>query len=190
MPLLIPTRITPAIRTTLSLTIFCEFHIEVDPSEYSIMLIWIRVPYSGQDFGHTETRKQEAVTGEYHVLLPDDRLQIVRYTADQNGYVADVKYSDGSTSPAYGKSGSSYSSNRYTENENNQYSRGYSNDMASVKTSSYFNPSPKTGYNSASQQQKSGLHSGYNNQQHTSNIGSYLQGNQAFKSGCICQCPQ
>ena len=62
-----------------------------------------RDPSVGQDFGHAEQGLQEAVKGEYKVLMPDDRIQVVTYTADHNGYVANVQYTDGSQSPAYGK---------------------------------------------------------------------------------------
>ena len=42
-----------------------------------------------------------AVSGEYRVALPDGRIQIVTYHADENGYVADVKY-EGVANPGPG----------------------------------------------------------------------------------------
>ncbi len=48
--------------------------------------------YSGDDFSHSETRDGLQTSGEYRVALPDGRVQIVTYTADENGYHADVKY--------------------------------------------------------------------------------------------------
>ncbi|KAI9558667.1 hypothetical protein GHT06_015456 [Daphnia sinensis] len=47
---------------------------------------------SYQDFSHKEASDGKVVTGSYRVLLPDGRTQIVTYKADDNGYVADVKY--------------------------------------------------------------------------------------------------
>ena len=44
------------------------------------------------NFGHTETRDGYKTRGSYRGVLPDSRIQIVSYTADENGYVADVKY--------------------------------------------------------------------------------------------------
>lgn len=140
-----------------------------------------RDTYSGQDFGHQEARKQEAVTGQYHVLLPDDRLQTVRYTADHNGYVADVQYSDGSSSPAYGKAAQAATAGY------SGYSGGHQTGGGTVKVSSYFNPSTSSGYGYGGSSANS-QGAGYNNYQ--SGPGSnYMQGNQAFKSGCVCQCP-
>merc|ERR1719211_746238 len=50
--------------------------------------------YHGVDFGQSEKSDGKAVHGSYHVLLPDGRVQNVKYTADHyNGYVADVAYS-------------------------------------------------------------------------------------------------
>ena len=49
--------------------------------------------YSGNDFGHNSNSDGNVVTGEYRVLLPDGRTQIVKYTADHyNGYQAEVSY--------------------------------------------------------------------------------------------------
>lgn len=47
---------------------------------------------SGDDFSHSQVQDSSATNGEYRVKLPDGRLQIVSYTADHNGYKADVKY--------------------------------------------------------------------------------------------------
>lgn len=64
---------------------------------------------SGNDFGHEESRDGDFVKGQYRVLLPDGRMQIVKYEADQNGYRPTVEYegeaNDGSNGP-YPASGS------------------------------------------------------------------------------------
>ena len=49
--------------------------------------------YTGNDYGHKSNSDGKVVTGEYRVLLPDGRTQIVTYTADHyNGYQAEVTY--------------------------------------------------------------------------------------------------
>lgn len=50
--------------------------------------------YSGLEFGHQETREYEAAQGEYRVLLPDGRTQIVSYEADDSGFRPDIRYED------------------------------------------------------------------------------------------------
>lgn len=44
-------------------------------------------------FGHTSNSDGKQVTGQYRVVLPDCRTQIVTYTADrENGFNAEVTY--------------------------------------------------------------------------------------------------
>lgn len=49
---------------------------------------------TGDDFSHSQHSSGSATNGEYRVRLPDGRMQIVSYTADENGYKADVRYDD------------------------------------------------------------------------------------------------
>merc|ERR1712027_230141 len=52
----------------------------------------VKDEYSGANFGQNEVQDEYGtVSGEYRVLLPDGRTQIVPYHADhENGYTADV----------------------------------------------------------------------------------------------------
>lgn len=47
---------------------------------------------SGNEFGHKEERDGDLTTGEYNVLLPDGKKQIVSYTADTDGYHPTITY--------------------------------------------------------------------------------------------------
>ena len=49
---------------------------------------------SGANFGHQEDRQDESAKGEYRVLLPDGRTQIVEYTADEQGYQPSIRYEE------------------------------------------------------------------------------------------------
>uniref|UniRef100_A0A2A4K2G9 Cuticle protein n=1 Tax=Heliothis virescens TaxID=7102 RepID=A0A2A4K2G9_HELVI len=49
---------------------------------------------TGDDFSHSQQSTGSATNGEYRVRLPDGRMQIVSYTADENGYKADVRYDE------------------------------------------------------------------------------------------------
>merc|ERR1719427_2372075 len=49
--------------------------------------------YSGNDFDHNSNSDGKVTTGQYRVVLPDGRTQVVTYTADHyNGYQAEVTY--------------------------------------------------------------------------------------------------
>ncbi|XP_045106394.1 uncharacterized protein LOC123501562 [Portunus trituberculatus] len=46
----------------------------------------------GTSFSHQESRDNDLTKGNYEVQLPDGRIQKVTYTADENGFVAEVEY--------------------------------------------------------------------------------------------------
>ena len=53
----------------------------------------VRDDYTGNDFNHASNSDGHVTTGQYRVLLPDGRTQIVTYAADHvDGYKADVTY--------------------------------------------------------------------------------------------------
>lgn len=75
-----------------ALTTLCSIFILLQgPSNYAFGYS-VNDEYTGEDFSHTEVRDGYTTSGEYRVALPDGRIQIVTYTADDNGYHADVKY--------------------------------------------------------------------------------------------------
>ena len=46
-----------------------------------------------QNFGHSENRDGSFTNGQYHVMMPDGRMQMVQYSVSGNsGYVANVAY--------------------------------------------------------------------------------------------------
>jgi len=53
----------------------------------------VKDDYTYVDMGHNEKRDGDKTNGQYNVVLPDGRRQIVNYYVDgYSGYVADVKY--------------------------------------------------------------------------------------------------
>ncbi|CAB4059349.1 unnamed protein product [Lepeophtheirus salmonis] len=53
----------------------------------------IRDDYHGTNFGASESSYGQGIRGEYHVHLPDGRIQTVSYYDDGNsGLIADVSY--------------------------------------------------------------------------------------------------
>ncbi|XP_047118568.1 mucin-1-like [Schistocerca piceifrons] len=47
---------------------------------------------SASDFAHEESAQQEGIKGQYRVLLPDGRQQVVSYRADETGFRPEVSY--------------------------------------------------------------------------------------------------
>lgn len=66
------------------------FHLQPPKYEFN----WeVKDHYSGNDFGHEESRDGYNTQGSYYVLLPDGRIQKVTYTVDKDsGYLATVEF--------------------------------------------------------------------------------------------------
>ncbi|XP_047735760.1 extensin-like isoform X3 [Hyalella azteca] len=80
------------------------------PFDYSYA---VQDQYSGNNFGHNTNSDGKVTTGEYRVLLPDGRTQIVTYTADYNGFQAEVTY-EGEARPYEPQPQASYNQPRPT----------------------------------------------------------------------------
>ncbi|XP_068246276.1 pro-resilin-like [Palaemon carinicauda] len=61
------------------------------PAHYNFNYV-VHDEYSGNHFGHEESRDGYKTEGKYFVHLPDGRLQTVTYYADETGYHPTVTY--------------------------------------------------------------------------------------------------
>ncbi|XP_052742938.1 pro-resilin-like [Bicyclus anynana] len=85
-----------------------------EPANYSFEYM-VQDDYSGNDFGHRESRQGDRAEGVYYVLLPDGRKQTVQYEADEEGYKPRISYEDTGRGAGYDRNSQAY---------NNQYNNG------------------------------------------------------------------
>ncbi|VVD01033.1 unnamed protein product [Leptidea sinapis] len=94
---------------------------EYEAQNYAFSYV-VKDQKTGDDFSHKQQSHGSATNGEYRVRLPDGRVQIVSYTADDNGYNADVRYEDAKNVNFYNQNNNHQIndySNRQTTNLNN-----------------------------------------------------------------------
>ncbi|XP_071449993.1 pro-resilin-like [Hetaerina americana] len=64
-----------------------------EPASYQFQYE-VKDDQEGTDFGHREEREGDDARGEYRVLLPDGRTQVVTYTADERGYLPEIRFEE------------------------------------------------------------------------------------------------
>ncbi|XP_037793878.1 cuticle protein 18.6-like [Penaeus monodon] len=70
------------------------------PAQYDFNYA-VKDDYSGNDFGHQESRDGYDTQGTFYVQLPDGRLQTVTYNVNgDSGFLADVSYQGEAQYPA------------------------------------------------------------------------------------------
>lgn len=112
-----------------------------DPKQYRFSYA-VKDHTSGDDFSHTQRQQNGAVQGNYKVQLPDGRMQIVKYTADDvNGYRADVSYESQVPYPLQ------------RQNQNYLYSREVKGANRYENPATQQHQSPQQYYNQAPKQQ-------------------------------------
>ncbi|XP_066953322.1 uncharacterized protein [Macrobrachium rosenbergii] len=74
---------------------------EHHPAHYDFEYV-VHDEYSGNHFGHEESRQDYKTEGKYFVHLPDGRVQTVTYYADETGYHPEVSYQGEARYDAHG----------------------------------------------------------------------------------------
>ncbi|XP_050357826.1 probable serine/threonine-protein kinase clkA [Nymphalis io] len=97
----------------------------------------VRDHKTGDDFSHSQQSSGSATNGEYRVRLPDGRTQIVSYTADENGYNANVRYDDDETKQIIPVK---ENLEQFNSNEYYDYTADYTNNYQPYKSKFNFNP--------------------------------------------------
>ncbi|KAL0124773.1 hypothetical protein PUN28_006554 [Cardiocondyla obscurior] len=109
---------------------------------------------TGSDYSHTETRNGDRAQGEFNVLLPDGRKQIVEYEADQDGFKPQIRYEgEANAGGGYGSGGPS--------DNNNGYSSGRPGSEGGFVNNSGFNGGgSNAGYSNGGPEKSDGFNSG------------------------------
>lgn len=82
---------------------------------------------TGSDYSHTETRNGDRAQGEFNVLLPDGRKQIVEYEADQDGFKPQIRYEGEANAGGYGSGGLNDNNDGYSSGRQGNKSGGLTN---------------------------------------------------------------
>lgn len=143
------------------------FHFQ-EPAKYEFSYE-VKDEQSGSNYGHTETRNGDRAQGEFNVLLPDGRKQIVEYEADQDGFKPQIRYEgEANTGGGYNSGGPNGNNDGYSSGRPDSKSSGFADNSG-------FNGSGNNGYSNGGPSQ--GKSNGFN--------GGGGNGYQSGKSGVI-----
>ncbi|XP_050464609.1 pro-resilin-like isoform X2 [Cataglyphis hispanica] len=96
-----------------------------EPAKYEFSYE-VKDEQSGSNYGHTETRNGDRAQGEFNVLLPDGRKQIVEYEADQDGFKPQIRYDgEANTGGGYNSGGPNGNNDGYSSGRPNSKSGGF-----------------------------------------------------------------
>ncbi|XP_052748002.1 homeobox protein 2-like [Galleria mellonella] len=107
-----------------------EYHDNSDAVKNYAFSYTVKDQKTGDDFSHSQHSSGSATNGEYRVRLPDGRMQIVSYTADENGYKADVRYDDDDKTVGNGVDHHYNDKQDYNNKYNNVYNDKYNHDIS------------------------------------------------------------
>lgn len=83
---------------------------------------------TGSEYSHTETRDGDRAQGEFNVLLPDGRKQIVEYEADQDGFKPQIRYEgEANAGGGYSSGGSNDNNDGYSSGRPGSEAGGFAN---------------------------------------------------------------
>lgn len=100
------------------------FHFQ-EPAKYEFSYE-VKDEQSGSNYGHKETRNGDRAQGEFNVLLPDGRKQIVEYEADQDGFKPQIRYEgEANTSGGYNSGGPNGNNGGYSSGRPDNKSGGF-----------------------------------------------------------------
>ncbi|XP_023331627.1 DNA-directed RNA polymerase II subunit rpb1 [Eurytemora carolleeae] len=106
----------------------------------------VKDEYSGVEYNRAESRGDHGVTrGEYTVALPDGRLQLVSYFADEDGFHATVTYEGEPSYPTheeYSRSPKSYRESNRVEDTNTVFAKPTPQPAPYSPTPAAYSPTP------------------------------------------------
>ncbi|XP_019889955.1 pro-resilin isoform X2 [Ooceraea biroi] len=106
-----------------------------EPTKYEFSYS-VKDERSGSNYGHMETREGDRIQGEFNVLLPDGRKQIVEYEADQDGFKPQIRYEgEVNTAGGYG-SDAPFNNDVYSSSRRNNEASGSSANNSRFNTDS------------------------------------------------------
>ncbi|XP_019884509.1 pro-resilin isoform X2 [Camponotus floridanus] len=150
-----------------------------EPAKYEFSYE-VKDEQSGSNYGHKETRNGDHAQGEFNVLLPDGRKQIVEYEADQDGFKPQIRYEgEANTGGGYSSGGPNGNNDGYSSGRPDSKSGGFADNSGfnGGGTNGYPNGSPGEGKPNGFNGGGNGYQSGKSGQSFSRDNDNNLNGN-------------